>query len=88
MPSQREEIFDREGVLAAIGVAVRALRTAKGYSQEGFADACGIDRSYMGGIERGQRNPSTVNLMRIIEALDMKPSEFFKHLEKAAKPQQ
>jgi transcriptional regulator with XRE-family HTH domain len=63
------------------------LRASKSYSQEGFADGCGIDRSYMGGIERGRRNPSTVNLLRIIDALGMKPSEFFKHLEKAAKPQ-
>ena len=50
-------------------------------TQEEFADACGIDRSYMGGVERGERNLALVNTARIIKTLNMKPSEFFKALD-------
>lgn len=49
--------------------------------QEGFAHYCGLDRSYMGGVERGERNVTLVNMERIIAALDMKPSEFFLTLD-------
>ncbi|MDN8115483.1 helix-turn-helix transcriptional regulator [Burkholderia vietnamiensis] len=50
-------------------------------SQEAFGDLCGIDRSYMGGIERGEHNLALINIMKIIQALDLQPSEFFKHLD-------
>ena len=65
----------------AFGRAVRQHRKARGYSQEAFGDICGIDRSYMGGIERGEHNLALVNILRIIRALDMTPSEFFKALD-------
>lgn len=67
--------------LVAFGDAVRANRKARGYSQEAFGDLCGIDRSYMGGIERGEHNLALLNILRIIEALGMKPSEFFLALD-------
>ncbi len=70
--------------LLQFGEAVREQRKARGYSQEAFGDACGIDRSYMGGIERGQHNLALINIMKIIAALDMQPSEFFKALDKPA----
>ncbi len=70
--------------LLQFGAAVRELRKERGYSQEAFGDACGIDRSYMGGIERGQHNLALVNIMKIIAALEMQPSEFFKALDKPA----
>ncbi len=47
------------------GDTVRRLRAARGYSQEGFARAVGLNRAYFGGIERGQRNVGVVNLHRI-----------------------
>ena len=56
-------------------------RKARGYSQEAFADACEIDRSYMGGVERGERNLVLINILRIIEALAMEPSAFFRDLD-------
>ncbi|NIT59301.1 MAG: helix-turn-helix domain-containing protein [Aliifodinibius sp.] len=43
-------------MLVKLGGHIRQLRREKGYSQEGFAAAAGIDRSYMGAIERGERN--------------------------------
>ncbi|MDQ0590488.1 helix-turn-helix domain-containing protein [Variovorax paradoxus] len=71
--------------LVLFGEAVRRRRKELGYSQEAFGDACGIDRSYMGGIERGEHNLALVNILKIIRALDIQPSEFFKELDKPAK---
>lgn len=59
----------------AFGATVRRLRADKGYSQEGFADACGLDRTYIGGIERGERNPSLKNLIKIARTLSIPPAE-------------
>ncbi|KAB0640685.1 helix-turn-helix transcriptional regulator [Burkholderia stagnalis] len=67
--------------LVSFGATVRRLRKERGYSQETFGDLCGIDRSYMGGIERGEHNLALINILKIIVALQMKPSEFFKHLD-------
>ncbi|MGA4048817.1 helix-turn-helix domain-containing protein [Ralstonia nicotianae] len=71
--------------LVLFGEAVREQRKARGFSQEAFGDSCGIDRSYMGGIERGEHNLALVNILKIIAALDMQPSEFFKALDKPVK---
>ncbi|MGD1327126.1 helix-turn-helix domain-containing protein [Pandoraea pnomenusa] len=67
--------------LVAFGEAVRRRRKERGFSQEAFGDACGIDRSYMGGIERGEHNLALVNIIKIIHALGIKPSEFFRDLD-------
>ena len=64
--------------LLRFGEAVRRRRKALGYSQEAFGDACGIDRSYMGGIERGEHNLALINILKIISHLKVPPSEFFK----------
>jgi transcriptional regulator with XRE-family HTH domain len=71
--------------LETFGSAVRATRKALGFSQEAFGDACGIDRSYMGGIERGEHNLTLVNILKIVDALDVQPSEFFKSLDRPTK---
>lgn len=67
--------------MEVFGAGVRAERKARGYSQEAFADHIGIDRSYMGGVERGERNLSLTNIMRILAGLEMRPSEFFGYLD-------
>ena len=67
--------------LVRFGAAVRRLRDGQGYSQESFADACVIDRSYMGGIERGEHNVALINILKIIAGLGIEPSEFFKELD-------
>lgn len=82
MPRVPPPLENRPAVLLAFGMAVRQQRKAQGLSQENFADRCGIDRSYMGGVERGERNLALVNVDKIIQALGMKPSEFFKALDK------
>jgi len=61
--------------LISLGKAVRKLRSDGGFSQEAFADAVGIDRSYLGGIERGEHNLALMNLIKIASALNINPSE-------------
>ena len=68
-------------VLVAFGQMVRAFRKSQGFSQESFAYYCGLDRSYMGGVERGERNITLANMEIIITALRLKPSEFFAALD-------
>jgi transcriptional regulator with XRE-family HTH domain len=55
--------------LVSLGQAVKELRLAKGWSQEAFADHVSIDRSYIGGIERGEHNLALVNLIKIASTL-------------------
>ena len=71
--------------LIVFGETIRHRRKALGYSQEAFGDACGIDRSYMGGIERGEHNLALINILKIIDALGVQPSEFFKDMDKPTK---
>lgn len=67
--------------LVVFGSAVRRRRKALGHSQEAFGDLCGIDRSYMGGIERGEHNLALINILKIVAALGLQPSEFFRDLD-------
>lgn len=61
----------RRDILERFGERVRALRLEAGYSQEKFAAACELDRTYMGGIERGERNVALRNLERIARTLGL-----------------
>lgn len=63
--------------LIKIGRKIRELRKAKGFSQESFADEAGLDRTYMGGIERGERNIAIINIIRIAKALKVEPGSCF-----------
>lgn len=60
---------DHEKSLEELGNRIRRLRTKQGFSQENFAAHAGIDRSYMGAIERGQRNITFYVLCQISSAL-------------------
>jgi transcriptional regulator with XRE-family HTH domain len=53
-----------------VGTNVRRLRLARGITQERLAFAAELDLTYIGGIERGRRNPSLLIMARIAEALD------------------
>ena len=57
--------------LAAFGQAVRSTRLEQGISQEALADLAGLDRSYMGGIERGEHNVALINIHKVAEALNL-----------------
>jgi transcriptional regulator with XRE-family HTH domain len=58
-----------------LGRRLRAIRLARDLSQEGFADVLGVHRTYMGGIERGERNLTLKSVERIAERLDIDPVE-------------
>lgn len=59
----------------AFGKAVREFRSERGISQEALAHRAGLDRTYLSGIERGERNPSLLNLYRIADALGVTLAE-------------
>ena len=67
-------------ILHRFGQRVRQLRKDCGWSQEDLAAASGLDRSYMGGIERGERNVALRNLEAIAVALDISLSELMNEL--------
>ncbi|MBI4190329.1 MAG: helix-turn-helix transcriptional regulator [Betaproteobacteria bacterium] len=70
----------RSDILVRFGTRVRELRLSKGYSQESFAAKCNLDRTYVGGIERGERNVAIRNIESIAKALDMTLSELMEGL--------
>jgi transcriptional regulator with XRE-family HTH domain len=72
--------------LIALGKHIRHLRQQKGYTQEAFAEAADIDRSYYGRIERGEHNVTYLCLLKIIRGLGFQKKndldnvqDFFKH---------
>ena len=68
-------------LLLGIGDNIRRIRKQRGYSQEEFADIAGFSRSYYTEIETGKRNISTLNLIKIIKALNVNPNEIIGSLE-------
>jgi transcriptional regulator with XRE-family HTH domain len=65
-----------------LGARVRELRKKKGFSQERFADICGLHRSHMGDIERGGANITLSTLEIIAQKLQISPSALLKDLAK------
>jgi len=57
-----------------LGQTIRQLRKEQGFSQESFADHVGLHRTYMGDLERGKRNVSLDNIVKIAHALAVTPS--------------
>ena len=72
--AKKSPSFSGNPSLVGLGVAIREARKAKGLSQEALAELAGIDRSYMGGIERGEHNLAIINLLKISDALGIKAS--------------
>ncbi|HAT1824799.1 TPA: helix-turn-helix domain-containing protein [Legionella pneumophila] len=67
--------------LTKLGSRIRELRKARGFSQEAFAAEVGLDRTYMGSIERGERNVAALNLVRIAKCLKVEVGELFPAIE-------
>ena len=65
-----------------IGKRIKDLRMIKGWSQEQLSFESQLHRTYIGSVERGERNITLVNLKRITDALQISPAEFFKPFEK------
>ncbi len=71
-------------LLKALGQRIRELRTEQGYLQEAFADKCGVHRTFMGTIERGESNLSFQNIHKVAKTLDVTLSNLFLDLEQKA----
>jgi transcriptional regulator with XRE-family HTH domain len=65
-----------------LGRVVREQRTARGFSQEAFADHIGVHRTYMGAVERGELNISLDNIEKIARGLGITISTMFVEAEK------
>jgi transcriptional regulator with XRE-family HTH domain len=61
----------RSPLHVAFGARLRQVRVQRGLSQEDLANVSGLHRTYVGGIERGERNPSLTNIGRLAAALDV-----------------
>jgi len=68
-------------VAIAVGMAIRSTREDKGHAQDGLALLAGVDRSYYGKLERGERQPSVGLLLRIAYALEVSGSDLLKRAE-------
>ena len=67
-------------ILTSFGKAVRNIRQEKGFSQESFALKAEIHRTYIGGIERGERNPTLTSIFKIARALEVEPEILFEKM--------
>jgi transcriptional regulator with XRE-family HTH domain len=65
----------------AWGRAIRQLRAERRLSQEALAHLADLDRTYVSGIERGERNPSLTNILRLTDALNVRVSELARRAE-------
>ena len=64
-------------IQAQFGAHLKKLRLQSGLSQEAFADKCGLDRTYVSGIERGVRNPTLEVISVLAKGLEIEMSEPF-----------
>lgn len=75
--AKKSPLFAGNSQLVSIGRRIRELRKEKGLSQEALAEAASIDRSYLGGIERGEHNLNIMMLIGIAKTLNIGISELF-----------
>jgi transcriptional regulator with XRE-family HTH domain len=73
-------------VKKALGLRVLALRKARGLSQAEMAKKCGLHWTYIGGVERGERNPTLTTLRRLAESLGVDLPPLLGRLEKGESP--
>ncbi|MFT3868058.1 MAG: helix-turn-helix transcriptional regulator [Nibricoccus sp.] len=72
----------REPVLKRFGNNVRAKREARDLSQEALAEKAELDRTYVGGVERGERNPTILSATRLAKALKTSVAELCEGIER------
>jgi transcriptional regulator with XRE-family HTH domain len=69
-----------------LGLRVRVLRKKRGLNQMELADRCGIHWTYIGGVERGERNPTLSTMRRLAEGLNVDLPPLLGHLDKGENP--
>ncbi|MBK8442267.1 MAG: helix-turn-helix transcriptional regulator [Sphingobacteriales bacterium] len=67
-----------ENILISFGLKLKSLRQKKCLTQEQFAQLCGLHKNYIGMLERGERNPSLINIDIIAKGLEISISELMK----------
>jgi transcriptional regulator with XRE-family HTH domain len=77
---------EETGLPSVFGEVVRELRHARGLSQERLAAEAGVDRAYMGLLERGGRNPSLTMMARVANGLGVALSDVVKAMEERRGP--
>jgi len=68
-PSAAAKLLGMEELQKRLGLRIRRLRTALGFTQESFADMCGLHRNFMGSVERGEQNLTLKSLQTIARGL-------------------
>ena len=64
--------MERDNLLKSFGKRLKELRASRNMSQETLAVCCGLDRTYISGLERGVRNPSLTCIFQVAKGLDVK----------------
>jgi transcriptional regulator with XRE-family HTH domain len=72
---------EKQELLRRFGASVRDYRRKAGLSQEKLAALAGLDRTYVGGIERGERNVAVINIVRLARALGVRPAVLMSNLD-------
>ena len=67
-----------EKILTLFGARLKCLRQEKDLTQEQFALKCGLHKNYIGMVERGERNPSLLNIAKIAKSLEIPISDLLK----------
>jgi len=71
--------------LLALGREIRRHRNEKGLSQEKLAELAGLNRNYIGFVERAERSPRVTTIFRIARALDMHPADLIRDMKWAVR---
>jgi transcriptional regulator with XRE-family HTH domain len=69
--AKRKKEARSEAVRSLIGGRIQQLRKHRGFSQAELAERAGLDVNFLGGVERGERNPSVATLVHVADALDI-----------------
>jgi len=75
-------LSDARTLLVGLGAAIRDVRATRRISQEELSLQTGVHRNYIGGIERAERSPSVVTIIKLADALSVPVSELFRDAER------
>lgn len=73
--SEQHDGVDSRDVCVTFGARVRGLRKERGLNQQQLGDKAGMKRTYIGGVERGERNLGLINILRLAQALEVSPRD-------------